>query len=95
MSLVVDYTVPFRNKEEKQYLETLNGRKFYNVLGAGLEMETGGHVFHFNFTNATAIQEMQFIPQTTSSWTKGQYRWGFSISRRFSFNKNKGVDKMQ
>ncbi|WP_285009669.1 DUF5777 family beta-barrel protein [Pedobacter faecalis] len=87
MSLVVDYTVPFRNKEEKQYLETLNQTRFYNVLGAGLEMETGGHVFHFNFTNATAIQEMQFIPQTTSSWTKGQYRWGFSISRRFSFNK--------
>ncbi len=85
MALVVDYTLPFRNKDDKAYLEQLNGVKFYNPLGVGLEIETGGHVFHLNFTNATAIQEMQYIPQTTSSWLKGQYRWGFSISRRFSF----------
>lgn len=89
MSVVVDYVVPFRNPNRKRYLENVNQAKFYNTLGAGLEMETGGHVFHLNFTNATAIQEMQFIPQTTSSWTKGQYRWGFSISRRFSFAKKK------
>ena len=88
ISLVVDYTLPFRNREQRKYLETLNMNKFYNTLGAGLEMETGGHVFHLNFTNATGIQEMQFIPHTTTSWTKGQYRWGFSISRRFSFGKN-------
>lgn len=89
MALVVDYFLPFRNKADRQYLEQVGATKFYNPLGLGLEMETGGHVFHLNFTNAAAIQEMQFIPQTTSSWLKGQYRWGFSISRRFSFNKNK------
>jgi hypothetical protein len=89
MALVVDYFLPFRNKGDKAYLEQTNGVKFYNPLGVGLEIETGGHVFHLNFTNATAIEEMQFIPQTTSSWLKGQYRWGFSISRRFSFNKDK------
>jgi len=89
MSLVIDYTVPFRNSEDKDYLEQINGVKFYNPLGVGLEIETGGHVFHLNFTNATAIEEMQFIPSTTSSWLKGQYRWGFSISRRFSFDKSK------
>jgi len=87
MALVIDYTVPFRNKADKAYLEELSGSKFYNPLGVGLEIETGGHVFHLNFTNATAIEEMQYIPQTTSSWLKGQYRWGFSISRRFSFAK--------
>ncbi|AOM79541.1 DUF5777 family beta-barrel protein [Pedobacter steynii] len=85
MALVVDYFLPFRNKSDKAYLEKVSATKFYNPLGVGLEMETGGHVFHLNFTNATGIQEMQYIPQTTSSWLKGQYRWGFSISRRFSF----------
>lgn len=85
MAFVVDYFLPFRNASDKQYLEQVSATKFYNPLGVGLEMETGGHVFHLNFTNATAIQEMQFIPSTTSSWLKGQYRWGFSISRRFSF----------
>jgi len=89
MALVVDYFMPFRNKDDEAYLEQLNGVKFYNTLGVGLEMETGGHIFHLNFTNATAIEEMQFIPQTTSSWLKGQYRWGFSIARRFSFDKKK------
>lgn len=87
MAIVVDYTLPFRNPADKAYLEQTNGVKFYNPLGVGLEMETGGHIFHLNFTNATAIEEMQFIPQTSSSWLKGQYRWGFSIARRFSFNK--------
>jgi hypothetical protein len=89
MSLVVDYVINFRDKDDKNYLEQVNSAKFYNPLGVGLEMETGGHVFHLNFTNATALEETQFIPQTTSSWLKGQYRWGFSISRRFSFNKEK------
>ncbi|WP_457288704.1 DUF5777 family beta-barrel protein [Pedobacter sp. UYP24] len=89
MALVVDYFLPFRNKDDQNYLENISLTKFYNPLGVGLEMETGGHVFHINFTNATAIQEIQFIPETKSSWLKGQYRWGFSISRRFSFNKNK------
>ena len=84
MALVVDYFLPFRNKSDEQYLEQVNATKFYNPLGVGVEIETGGHVFHLNFTNATAIQEIQYIPSTTSSWLKGQYRWGFSISRRFS-----------
>lgn len=88
MALVVDYFVPFRNSADKQYLEEVNASKLYNTLGIGLEMETGGHVFNLNFTNATAIQEMQFITQTTSSWLKGQYRWGFSIARRFSFDRD-------
>lgn len=87
MALVVDYFIPFRNAEDKAYLERSQGSKFYNPLGVGLEMETGGHIFHLNFTNASAIEEIQFIPQTNSSWLKGQYRWGFSISRRFSFNR--------
>lgn len=87
MAIVVDYTLPFRDKADKEYLEQKNGVKFYNPLGVGLEIETGGHVFHLNFTNAAAIEEMQYMTQTTSSWLKGQYRWGFSIARRFSFNK--------
>jgi len=87
MALVVDYTMPFRNGSDQDYLEQQSGIKYRNALGAGLEIETGGHVFNLNFTNATAIEEMQFIPQTTSNWLKGQFRWGFSIARRFSFNK--------
>ncbi|MDB5021147.1 MAG: hypothetical protein JWQ28_2274 [Pedobacter sp.] len=93
MALVVDYFIPFRNSADKAYLEEKNAAKFYDPLGVGLEIETGGHIFHINFTNATAIEEMQLIPSTTSSWTKGQYRWGFSIARRFSFAKKEKEPK--
>jgi len=86
MALVADYFLTFRDRAKKEYLEAMSLQSFYNALGVGLEIETGGHVFHLNFTNATAIQEMQFIPETTSSWGKGQFRWGFSLSRRFSFS---------
>jgi len=89
MAFVADYTLPFRNKDKKDYLENISGNQYYNTLGAGLEFETGGHIFHLNFTNATAIQESQFITDTNTSWLKGQYRWGFSIARRFSFDKKK------
>lgn len=89
MAFVADYTLPFRNKDKKAYLENTYANQFYNTLGAGLEFETGGHIFHLNFTNATAIQESQFITDTNTSWGKGQYRWGFSIARRFSFDRKK------
>ena len=89
MALIADYVDPFRNKEKKDYIENISGNKFYNALGIGLEIETGGHVFHLNFTNANAVQESQYITETTSSWTKGQFIWGFSIARRFSFDKHK------
>ncbi|GGG74671.1 hypothetical protein GCM10007415_02770 [Parapedobacter pyrenivorans] len=83
MALVMDYFLPFRSTASKErYANAITA--LYNPLGVGLEIETGGHVFNLNFTNATAIQEMQYIPETTSSWTKGQFRWGFTISRRFS-----------
>lgn len=89
MAFVADYTLPFRDKSKKAYFETVSAQQFYNVLGAGLEFDTGGHIFHLNFTNATAIQESQFITNTNTTWTKGQYRWGFSIARRFSLGGKK------
>lgn len=89
MAIVADYVVPIRSESAKKYREEVNGQSYRNALGVGLEMETGGHVFHLNFTNATSIQESQYISETTSSWEKGQFRWGFSIARRFSFDKKK------
>ncbi len=86
VALVVDYFLPFRDQASKDYFKT-RGIEFYNPLGVGLEIETGGHVFHVNFTNSTAVLENQFIPETTTSWLQGQFRWGFNISRRFSLGR--------
>lgn len=62
---------------------------FYNPLGLGIEVETGGHVFTMNFSNAKAIAENNFLANSTSSWGKGQYRFGFTISRMFTLYKPK------
>ncbi|RBL93016.1 DUF5777 family beta-barrel protein [Chitinophaga flava] len=82
VGLIAEYYYPFRSNDSKDYYK--KSTSLYNPLAVGVEIETGGHVFHINFTNATAIQETQFIPETTSSWLQGQYRWGFNISRRFT-----------
>lgn len=57
--------------------------KFYDPLGLGVEITTAGHVFSLNFTNAVEILDNRFIRFTTKSWTKGQWRWCFTISRKF------------
>lgn len=59
------------------------GGNFRDPLAIGVEFETGGHVFHLNFTNSAGIGETQFIPYTRSSWFDGEFRFGFTISRIF------------
>jgi hypothetical protein len=54
-----------------------------NPLSVGIDVETGGHVFQLFFTNASAIYEAAYIPETTGSWLNGDIRFGFNISRTF------------
>jgi hypothetical protein len=81
-SFIVDYFHSFRSQESIDAFKA-NNIHFYDALGIGVELLTEGHVFHLNFTNSTEILENRFIPRTTTSWSKGQYRWGFTISRDF------------
>lgn len=57
---------------------------YKNSMGIALEWFTFGHNFTINFTNAAGLGETQFIPYTFQSWGKGQFRFGFSVSRKFS-----------
>lgn len=84
MAIIADYFHHFRSGESKDYFINQKSFSFYNPLGVGLEIETGGHVFNMIFTNATAILEQQFISNTSTSWSKGEFRWGFSITRTFT-----------
>ncbi len=58
--------------------------KVYNLLSAGLDIETGGHVFQFVFSNSRGLIPTVFLPQTTDSWGDGGIYFGFNISRVFS-----------
>jgi len=85
---IADYFHPFRSQTSIDSFK-VKGIDFYDVLGVGLELVTPGHIFHVNFTNTTSILENRFIPRTTSSWGKGQYRWGFTVARNFVIRKKK------
>ena len=87
LSFVADYTMV--NGLSRPNDLTL---KYYNPLGIGLEIETGGHIFSLNFMNAEYIIENNFISNTQKSWGKGGVRFGFTISRNFSLFKSKNPD---
>ncbi len=73
---------------------TLNGEYYYvigdklsntvNSLSAGVDIETGGHVFQLHFTNSTGMTERTFVGQTTDKWSDGGIHFGFNISRVFT-----------
>ncbi|MEP7170996.1 MAG: DUF5777 family beta-barrel protein [Bacteroidota bacterium] len=77
-SFVVDYFYSF---DKLRKINNDNG--FYNPLGVGFEIETGGHVFTIMFSNASGIIENDFIPNTSDSWSKWGFKLNFNISRNF------------
>lgn len=62
--------------------EELNDN-FRDALGIGIEIETGGHVFHLSFTNARSMNERAFITETDGDFFGGDLHFGFNISRVF------------
>ena len=73
-----------------EYFYILPGKtadNYYNSLSAGIDIETGGHVFQLHITNSQGMIEKFFIPQNQGSWTKGDIYFGFNVSRIFSFKK--------
>lgn len=79
-ALVADYY--YVNSAVRQ-----NNSAYNAPLGLGFEIETGGHVFSLNFTNASGIIENTFIPGNSSDWLKGEFKFGFNISRVFNVYK--------
>jgi len=82
VALVADYFYSFSD-----YRTNHPTRNYYNPLGVGIELETGGHVFNLAFTNASGIIENNFLTTTTDDWLKGGYKFGFNISRVFTLGK--------
>ncbi|GAB2853518.1 DUF5777 family beta-barrel protein [Hymenobacter ruber] len=57
---------------------------FRNALGAGFDIETGGHVFQLHVTNAQGMTEKFFVPQTSGDFFKGDIYFGFTVARNFT-----------
>ncbi len=79
MAILVDYFHVFSDFRTNNPITP-----YYDPLAVGIEIETGGHVFHLNFTNASGIIENYFLANTTDSWSKGGMKFGFNISRVFN-----------
>jgi hypothetical protein len=58
--------------------------QYHNSFGAGIDIETGGHVFQIIITNSYGIDASQVIPYTNGNVLKGDLEIGFNISRVFS-----------
>ena len=62
---------------------------YKSPLSAGIDIETGGHVFQLHFSNAVGMNERAYIAQTTSDFFKGDIHFGFNISRMFHVGRRK------
>jgi hypothetical protein len=81
LSINAEYYMAYR----KDGLQNQFGEDLGNSLAIGFDIETGGHVFQLHFTNSAGMTEKQFIGDTVGSWLKGDIRYGFNLSRTFSF----------
>lgn len=83
VGIIVDYVHTF-----SEFRSSFGPQNYYDPFGVGVEIETGGHVFHLTLTNAPAIIENAYMPETTDSWAKGGIKLGFNISRVFQLGKH-------
>ncbi|GEO05951.1 hypothetical protein AAE02nite_36150 [Adhaeribacter aerolatus] len=90
------YKLTKRTSFNAEYFYLLPGATaddYINSFSLGFDIETGGHVFQLHLTNAQGMIEKFFIPQTAGKWGDGGIYFGFNISRVFSFDKDKKVEK--
>ncbi len=79
VAIIVDYFYILSD-----YRMNNTSKAFFSPLGLGIELDTGGHIFHLTFTNSAGIVENNFLPNTTDDWLKGGFKFGFNISRVFN-----------
>lgn len=86
-------TVGARYKFTKRFAMTfeygyrVNDRKigdYFDSMGIGFDLETGGHVFQMFLTNSAGMIESQYFGRTSSDWSSWGIKLGFNISRMFS-----------
>jgi hypothetical protein len=54
------------------------------VLGAGLDIETGGHVFQLYMVTSNALQDAYVLGGKNGGIKDGAFRLGFNVNRVFS-----------
>ncbi len=71
------------NIDYAYHLNRVNNSPFNNPLSIGFDIETGGHVFQVHFTNSQPMYDAGFLTNTSGDWSKGDFFFGFNLSRVF------------
>jgi hypothetical protein len=73
-----------------EYFHRLNQTQnspYYNSLGFGLEIETGGHVFQLVFSNSQGMIDRAVVAETEGNFGNGDIHFGFNVTRAFQLKK--------
>jgi len=88
MNLTLEYS---RQLNMYENLITKNGAiiNYYpNLLAAGIEVNTGGHLFQFFIGSTTDASNIDQLARNSSSIKDGNFAFGFTINRSLSLKKN-------
>jgi len=75
------------NSEYYYRLGVPAANQYYNALGFGIDIETGGHVFQLVLTNARGLTERAFLTETSGDFFDGDIHLGFNVTRSFQVKK--------
>lgn len=75
------------NAEYYYRINPVTNTIYYNSVGIGLDIETGGHVFQLVFSNSQGMIERTFINENTDNFFDGGIHFGFNITRAFQLKK--------
>lgn len=56
---------------------------YHNPLTAGLDIETGGHIFQLVFSNSQPMNNVAYFTNATGKWNGGSLYFGFNLYRVF------------
>ena len=62
---------------------------YFNTLGFGVDIETGGHVFQLVLTNTQGLTERAVITETEGDFSDGDIHFGFNVTRTFQLRRKK------
>lgn len=90
MALTTEY---YHNFDKGRYNTVTDGvattAPYYNSIGFGVDIETGGHVFQLVITNGYGLTERAFITETQEDFFDGNIHLGFNVTRTFQLKNNK------
>ncbi len=74
LSLTIDYAYHLNRNKQSIYQDPLS---------IGLDLNTGGHVFQFVFSNSQSANAPSFLSNAEGDWMSGDVFFGFNIVRKF------------